>query len=303
MKRVRFAVVALGAALSAVAPGRARGQSPLEDALAQYNAETVRGYIQPLVDLFGANLNAGFFTGPAGPKSKLTFGLSLVGMAAPITAKHKTYIANTPPGWSPSTFETATIFGGQGTTVTNANNPVLQYRGSDGLIDASFLPLVTPQLAVGGIAGTEAVVRYGRTPTLGNNNEIPNATLFSIGARHNVGRYLGILPIDLGLGVMYSSFTMGDIVKVTGVVIGVQGSKTFTLLTAYGTLAWEHTTMNLRYESTDPGASGSVNVDIDGANTLRTNLGLSLKLAAMRLFADVNIGSVMHYSGGLSFGI
>jgi hypothetical protein len=303
MKRVRLTAFALGAALSGMMAVRAHGQSSFEDALAQYNAETVRGYIQPLVDLFGANLNAGFFWGPAAPRNKLTFGLSLVGMASPISEKHKTYTARTPPGWSPQTFETATIFGGQGTTVTNANNPLLQYRGSDGLIDASFMPFVTPQLAVGSIAGTEAVFRYGRTPTFGDNDEIPSATLFAIGARHNVGRYLGILPIDLGLGVMYSTFTVGDIAKVTGVTIGLQGSRTFTLLTAYGTVAWEHTTMNLTYTSTDPGASGSVDVDIDGANTFRTNVGLSLRLAAMRLFADINVGSVLHYSGGLSFGL
>jgi len=303
MKRVRFRVFALGAALSAVVAGRAQGQSSFEDALAQYNAETVRGYVQPLVDLFGANLNAGFFFGPAAPKNKLTFGLSLIGMASPIADKYRTYIANTPPGWSPQTFETATIFGGQGTTVTNANNPLLQYRGSDGLIDASFLPLASPQLSVGGIAGTEAVFRYGKTPTLGDNKEIPSATLFAIGARHNIGRYLGILPIDLGLGVMYSSFKVGDIVNVTGVTIGLQGSKTFTVLTAYGTLAWEKTTMNLTYTSTDPGASGSVDVDINGANKFRTNFGALLRLGVVRVFADLNVGSVMNYSGGLSFGL
>ena len=303
MKRVRFPVFALGAALTAAAAGGARAQSSFEDALAQYNAQTVRGYIQPLVDLFGANLNAGFFTGPAAPGSRLSFGLSLIGMAAPVLDKHKTYLASTPPGWNPSSFETATIFGGQGTTVTHANNPVLQYRGSDGLIDASILPLAVPQLFVGGIAGSEVVFRYGRTPTFGDNDEIPNATLFAVGARHNVGRYLGLLPVDLGLGVMYSSFEVGDIAKVTGVVIGLQGSKTFTILTAYGTVAWESTKMNLTYTSTDPSASGRVDVDIDGANQFRTNFGLSLRLSVVRLFADVNVGSVTHYSGGLSFGI
>lgn len=303
MKRVLRPAFALVAALGLVLPGRATAQSSLEDALKQYSGTTVRGYIQPLVDLFGANLNSGFFAGPAAPKGKLTFGLSVIAMASQVKDDQKTYTASTPSGWNPTTFQTATIFGGTGTTVTNSNNAALQYRGSDGLIDASLFPFAVPQLAIGGIAGTEAVVRFVSTPSFGDNDEFPKATLFAFGLRHNVGRYLGVLPFDLGAGFMYSSFTVGDIVKVSGLTVGAQISKTFAVLTIYGGAAWEKSSMNLTYTSTDPAVSGTVNIDLDGANTFRTTAGVALKLAIVKLFADVNLGSVTNFSGGLSFGI
>jgi hypothetical protein len=290
------------AALCGVAPA-AFAQSSLEDALAQYSATSVQGYIKPLVDLFGANLNSGFFSGRAAPGGGISIRFSLVGMAASVSDDFKTYTANTPAGFDPATFETATIFGGQGTTVTNAGNPALSYRGSDGLINASLFPLAAPQLSIGGVFGTEAMVRFVATPTFGSNDQFPKTSLVAFGVRHNVGKYLGnALPVDLGVGVMYSTFKVGDIVKVTGLTIGATASKTVALLTVYGGAAWEQSTMNLTYTSTDPAASGTVNIDIDGANTFRVLAGLSLKLLVARIFADVNLGSVTSFSGGLSFG-
>jgi hypothetical protein len=290
--------VALGLAV----PSRATAQSSLEDALKQYSGTTVRGYIQPMVDLFGANLNSGFFAGPAAPQGKLSFGLSIIAMASQVGDDQKTYTAETPAGWTPATFQTATIFGSTGTTVQNQTNSALQYRGSDGLINTSLFPLAVPQLAIG-MGGTQGVIRYVSTPSFGSNDEFPKTTLFAAGLRHNVGKYLGVLPIDLGVGAMYSSFTVGDLVKVTGLTVGAQVSKTFAVLTLYGGLAWEQSSTNLTYTSTDPTVSGTVDIDLDGANTFRTTAGMALKLAIVRLFADINVGSVTNFSGGLSFGL
>lgn len=300
MKRVRPAVLAL-AALCGLAPAGV-AQSSLEDALEQYSATSVRGYIKPLVDLFGANLNSGFFSGRAAPGG-ISIRFSLIGMASSVGEDQKTYTATTPPGFDPATFETATIFGGTGRTVNDANNPALQYRGSDGLINASLFPLAVPQLSVGGVLGTEAMVRFISTPTFGDNDEFPKTSLVGFGVRHNIGRYLGsALPVDLGVGAMYSTFKVGDIVKVTALIVGAQASKTVSALTVYGGAAWEKTTMNLTYTSTDPAASGAVDIDLDGANTFRVTAGLSLKLLVARIFADANLGSVTSFSGGLSFG-
>lgn len=299
MKRVRPVVLAL-AGVCMMSPA-AVAQSSLEDALEQYSATSVQGYIKPLIDLFGANLNSGFFAGKAAP-SGISIRFSVIGMAASVSDERKSYTANTPAGFDPATFETATIFGGQGTTVTDANNPALEYRGSDGLINATTFPFAVPQLSVGAL-GTEATVRFVATPALGDNDEFPKASLFAVGVRHDIGRYLGpALPVALGVGVMYSSFKVGDILKVTGLTVGAQVSKTVSLLTVYGGAAWEKTTMNLTYTSTDPSASGTVDIDIDGANTFRVLAGLSLKLFVARVFADANFGSVMNFSGGLSFG-
>jgi hypothetical protein len=296
-----FGIIVIPLATAALTAVPARAQSNLEDALKQYSGNTVKGYIQPLADLFGANMNAGWFSPGAVPKSGLHFRLSIIGMAAQVSDKQKSYTAPTPTGFSPTSFQTATIFGGTGTLVKNANDTSLQYRGSDGLINATLFPLAVPQVAIGGFAGTEAVVRFITTPSI-SSGKFPKTTLLGIGARHNISQYLGVVPLDLSVGVFYSSFKVGDIVDFHGLLISGQASKSFSLLTLYGGAAWEQSKMKLSYTSTDPQAPGSVSVTMDGANSFRFTAGAALKLAILRLFADANFGSVTNFSGGIGFG-
>ena len=50
----------------------AQSDSDFESILEQFNSETVRGYLQPLADLFGANMNTGFFRSAAVPESRIS---------------------------------------------------------------------------------------------------------------------------------------------------------------------------------------------------------------------------------------
>lgn len=286
-------------AVALMSPAAAAAQSSLEDALKQYSATSVQGYIQPLGDLFGANMNSALFQPRAVPATGLSFHLSIIGMASPIGDDQKNYTAQAPAGFSPSTFQTPTVFGGQGQTTTDTASG-LTYRGSDGLINASLFPTAVPQLTIGAIAGTEAIVRFVTTPEFGNNNEFPKATLLAIGVRHSLNRYLGGLPVDLTAAALYSTFKVGDIVDFKGTTLGVQASKGLALVTVYGGAAWEHSTMNLSYTSTDPSAPGSVSVDLKGKSSFRFVAGAGLKLLVVRLFADANFGSVTTFSGGIA---
>lgn len=78
-----------------------RAQSDVEKALQQYGAEQVKGYIQPIGDLFGANLNAGFFRGAAIEKAGFHIRLDIIGMASMVGDKQKMYNAPAPPGFTP----------------------------------------------------------------------------------------------------------------------------------------------------------------------------------------------------------
>ncbi|MBI4535362.1 MAG: hypothetical protein HY708_03725, partial [Ignavibacteriae bacterium] len=50
-----------------------RAESELEKALRQLSGDAAKGYIQPIGDLFGANMNAGYYHSAAIPKFGLTF--------------------------------------------------------------------------------------------------------------------------------------------------------------------------------------------------------------------------------------
>jgi hypothetical protein len=286
------------AVLFTIMSGSARSQSDLEEALKQYGAEDVRGYIKPMADLFGANMNSGFYHSADIPVAGFSFSLEILGMGAVVGDEQKSYDAKTPPGFTPATFRTATVFGGTGTTVSDANNPSLQYRGSDGIINATLFPLAVPQIRVG-LIGTEATIRFITSPSI---DAFPKTTLVGVGARHNIGQYIPTLGFDIAAGVFYNKFTVGDIVDFNSIAIGAQAGKSFSVLSIYGGLQYEKSTMNIAYTSSNPLAAPVVDIDIGGDNTFRFTAGAGLNLAFFHIFADANFGSITNFSGGIGFG-
>ncbi len=299
--RSRLCSIALLTVFLTALSGVAEAQTKLENTLKQFSGDGARGYIQPFADLFGANMNSGFYHSAAIPNSGIHISLDIVAMGSLVGDKQKSYTAKTPDGFTPSTFETATVFGGPGTLVKNSTDTIFQYKGSDGIINTSIFPSAVPQLSIGYFYGTMAIVRFIKTPTLGKN-QIPEVTLFGIGAQHSVSRYLRKIPIDLSAGVYYSSFKVGDIMDFTGLSIGAQASKSFAIATLYGGMAWEKTSMTLEYRTTDPLAEPLVKQDLDGENTFRFTLGAGLKFGFLSIFADANFGSITVFSAGIGFG-
>lgn len=281
----------------------AAAQTQFERTLKQFSGDAVSGYLQPAADLFSADLMAGQYRTAAIPVMGFNIAFDLVGMVALVGDDQKTYTAKTPEGFTPATFTTATIFGDLGTTVSNTSFPALQYRGKDGIITSSIMPLAVPQLRVGSVFGTEAMIRFLATPKIGSD-QFPELRLFGAGLRHSISQYLPMVPLDLAVSGFYTTFTTGDIIDVKGYSFGAQASKSFALVTLYGGLSYESTTMKVSYTSTDPNFPGQlVDVSLDGANTVRLTAGANLSLGVFHIFADVNVGKVTHFSGGIGFGM
>jgi len=279
----------------------APAQSELEKAIRQYNSSGVTGYIQPIADLFGANMHAGYYHSAYIPQSGFSLGFDLIAMGAIVTDEQKSYLADAPAGFSPATFKTATVFGGKGTTIQNASVPGLEYKGSDGVFNTSIFPLAVPQLRIGSIYGTEAVIRFIAIPSIGED-KVPEISLWGVGARHSISQYIPDSPLDIAASAFYSNFHVGDLITAKGLSFGVQASKSIKILMLYGGMSWEKSTMNLSYKSTDPTAASLIDVDMDGANKFRATVGVGISLGIFKVFADANFGSVTNYSGGIGFG-
>lgn len=291
-------LILLGVALL-LSSGTALSQTDLENALKQYNGDAVKGYIQPVADLFGANMNSGYWHSAKMEKWGFHLNVDIVGMAAMVGDDQKSYDAPAPAGFSPSTFKTATVFGDKGTEIRNSLG--LSYKGSDGVFNTKVFPLAAPQLSIGYVYGTEAIVRYVALPKVGDE-KVPQVSMWGIGARHSISQYLPSVPVDLAAGIFYDSFTAGDLINFKGLTFSAQASKSWSILTLYGGLAYESSKLNLSYTSTDPTVPASVDISLDGANKFRFTGGLCLSLGFMKLFADANFGSVTCYSGGIGFG-
>ncbi|HEY5546918.1 MAG TPA: DUF6588 family protein [Gemmatimonadaceae bacterium] len=301
-KRRLAAITGVALALvSSTAP--ARGQSGLESAIQQYSGTSIRGYIQPLADALVANLSLGYINSSA-PPGRFSLSLEAVVMTAAIDESMRLYTASTPPGFQPATVQSPTIFGGTAPTVNHSTIPGLSYRGSDGLVDAEYFPTAGPQLRLGGILGTELVVRYASSsmvPFL-DEEDFPELKIFGFGLQHSLTRYFKGLPVDLSIGGSFNSLTFGDVVDLSSNSFGVNVGKSFGLVGVSGGLTSESGTMTLSYTSTDPDAPGSVDVDLDVKRALRFRAGASLSLSFFRVFGDAAFGDVTSYAGGIRFG-
>jgi hypothetical protein len=287
----------------AVVASTVRAQTTFEDIIRQQNPATVRGYLQPLADILAANLNVGFYHSALVPKSKLGFGIELVGMASQVKDAQRVYTASTPPGFNPSSFQTATIFGGTGSTVTHVSNSSLQYRGSDGLVDSDNFPSAAPQIRIGGIFGTEVVFRYLSSSMLGlKAADFPQLKVIGYGLRHSISQYFSALPVDIAVSFFDSDVTWGDIVDMESRSFGAQVGKSLGLVSVFGGLEQESGKMKLTYTSTSPTAPGSVRVDLDVKGQTRFSAGALLKVGPLQLFGDGNFGKVTTFSGGLRIG-
>jgi hypothetical protein len=281
----------------------ARAQSGLESVIQQYSGARIQGYIQPLADALVANLSIGYVNGASSPK-KFSFSLELVGFTAKLDESMRTYTASTPDGFQPATHQTPTIFGGPAEPVQHSTIPGLSYRGADGLVDAEYFPTAAPQLRIGGLAGTEIVIRYASSamvPFL-EEEDFPDLTLFGIGLQHSISQYLKI-PLDLSVAGSFNSLKFGDIVDLSSNSFGVNVGKSFGVLGVNGGIASEGGTMNLTYTSTDPNGAGNVDVDIDVKRMLRFRIGAGVSLGFIRLFGDAAFGDFTSYAAGLRFGI
>jgi hypothetical protein len=296
------ATAGVALALAAVAVP-ARAQSGLESVIQQYSSSTIQGYIQPLADALVANLSIGYVNSTV-PGKKLSISLELLGMSAALSESMRIYTAATPSGFQPSTVEAPTIFGGTATAVSHSSIPGLSYRPSDGLADAEYFPTAGPQIRVGGLFGTELVVRYASSamvPFL-DEEDFPDLTILGIGVQHSLAQYITGLPMELSIGGSFNSLKFGDIVDLSATSFGLNAGKSFGMLGVSGGLQSDGGTMNLTYTSTDPNSSGGVDVDVDVKRAIRFRAGASLSLGFLRLFGDAAFGGVTSYAGGLRFG-
>lgn len=282
--------------LLAAAPARA--QSDIENAISYYGEENIRGYIQPLADLYGAGINSGFYRSAAISSVGFQFNLDIVGFGALVADDSKLFSAKLPAGFSDEVWNQPTIVGPRAELVTDGSGA--QYKGSDGMVDASLFPYGVAQLTLGGVKGTEAFFRFTTTPEI-SSGKYPKTTLVGGGVRHNVSQYLVDPPLDVAVGFSYNTLSIGEILDVKGILVGAQGSRSWNVFTLYGGAAWEKSTLTLEYTSTGVNP-GPVKIELDGDNSFRITAGGLLQLGFFKLFADANIGSVTAFSGGIGFG-
>lgn len=275
-------------------------QSPVETTLQQLGKETAKGYAQPLADLVSANLNSAFYSTAAIPYLGLHIRLDILAAGGIVTEEMKNYAAPLPANFPSQTFRTATIVGGTGATYVHPNDSTLVYKGSDGIVRATIVPLAIPQLTIGALIGTELSIRFLPLKVPGES-DLPKTEVLSLGIRHSMSSYLPVIPLDVAVGFMYTRFKAEEFIDYRGSLLVLHGSKTFKLFTLYGGIGWEYGTMKARYENQT--TATMIEIELKAKNTLRLTAGGKFSLGFFSVFGDVNVSQVSTFSGGIGFEI
>jgi hypothetical protein len=307
-------------------------QEDLSTKLSQFLGENGTKYIQPAISSFSANLNSGIFQS-AEVHGLLGFDVGFVAMFAPVLDSKKTFQATLPETvvYQNVTYHAGTDYDQYVTTPTalgpKTGGKVIIKGGTievspfPGGTDLKLVPLIAPQLKVGGPAGTELIIRYVPEVTL--NDAVGKLKLVGIGAKHSISQWLpgpsvtgaakpGSFPLDISVGLMYQAFSIrdtagGDFIKTKAFSIGAQASKNILFLTIYGGIAYETATTTISYNYQPTVSEGieippqRVNLEgIKGDNTFRITGGLKFHWLLIDLFADYSVASQPVVSTGLA---
>lgn len=275
----------------------------LEERLQKFGEGFSKGYTAPLVNAFGASLNSGWYQ-TANVDDGLDIFIGLKAMLMPIPDGDKTFNIASP--YDGVVQNVPTAFGSKEEIAISPGNLTVSPDKYPGGFDFPFAPMLVPHISVGNMFGTRVMLRWLPQVKLG---DIGDFSFFGLGVQHSVNRYVPLLPLDVSAMIAYQNMNVGDLLSAKAFTFGVQASKTFAILTVYGGVAYESSTMSFTYTATyaDPTNTSvtvtrPVSFDLSGKNNARATVGFALSLAVIKINADYSLASQPVLSAGVGVG-
>lgn len=282
----------------------------INDQLSAYTGANATGYLQPLANAFGADLNTGIFRSASIPRMHPTLRLEIEVMSVIFGDGDKTFRAVTENGFTPAQrVEAPTIVGSEKAVLVDGDGGTT-YAFPGGFNLHSFA-LAAPQLRIGGIYGTEAIIRYFALKISGEGKEskdLGDIGLFGLGLKHSISQHIA-MPVDVSAGFFWQRFSLGKnnegdhLMTSNAFSFGVQASKKFAMFfVPYAGLSYDTHKMDLAYDSKATGTEKTVDVNFEGTSTMHLTLGLMFNAPGMNLFGEYNVASQSSFSFGVGFG-
>jgi hypothetical protein len=273
----------------------------IEDNLSSYTGRNAEGYLGPLRDALGASLNSGIFMYAGVPREGFHIRLDLRGMLVSFDDDDRTFDASTEDYFgSDQEAEVPTVVGDEDAVTVEDPETGASFTFPGGFNIDRF-GLAVPQLTIGSIAGTEAVIRYITAET--GDAEIGEVTLRGIGFRHSLSSYLEGLPLDLAVTGFWQNLEIGDdFIDATATTFGVQGGKSFGMLAAYAGLSYDSMDMEVAYDTDIGGEDERLEVDFDKESTGHLTLGATARLGILHLNGEFNQASNTSLAFALGLG-
>jgi hypothetical protein len=227
-------------------------------------------------------------------------------MAVIFDDEDATFMASVEGGFEPldpadAEVEASTVVGpGEAVVVDGVAGTAFAFPGG---FDLNSFAIAVPQLRIGSIRGTEALIRYIAIDA--GEVEVGNLSVWGVGLRHNVSQYFGPdMPVDLAAGLMYQGFGLGeDLVDVTAFTIGVQVGKRFesgfATIEPYAGLSYDYFQMDVTYEDED---DEMVELSFDSHATAHLTAGLHAQAGFFSLYGEYNVAEQSGFSFGIGLG-
>jgi hypothetical protein len=275
----------------------------VEGSLSVYGAANGRGYLQPLKEALGSGLAAGLYNTARVESGHFRVRLEANAMLMSFGSSDRTFNAHTESYFpSDQTAQAPTVVGStQSTSVTDpGTGAVFTFPGG---LDLSRLALAAPQVVIGGVKGTELMVRY-LTVQLGKNSDIGDLSLFGIGARHSLSQYMHSPKIDVAALVFYQSLNLGtDFIDSSLLSFGVQAGRRFRVLEPYVGVALNSQSFEMRYDAQQGGSSTRQDIKYDTDTSLGATVGAALHLKVVHLNGQFEFAHQTTFAFGLSLGM
>ncbi len=291
MTAIGLAALALLLAVPAVAQ--------IEEQLSAYTGVNAEGYLQPLSDAFGADLNSGWYHSAYIPEDGFHWSIEFRVMGVIFSDDAATVSATTESGFTPEQTVDAPTVVGPGDAVTVGGDGGTEFSFPGGF-DLNSFAVAVPQIKLGSYKGTEAVIRYFAVDV--GDVEIGDVSLLGLGARHSISQYLDPeFPVDLAGGLMWQKFTLGDdFIDANAFTIGVQASRNFGWIEPYAGLSYDMFSMSVSYESDESGETEEI--DLDAESSVHLCLGCAMGMAPVMVNAEYNIAAQSSFAFGLAVG-
>lgn len=286
------------AAFVVLALAAAPASAQLEANLSTLLGENAEGYLKPFPTALSASLNSGIFRTGNVPQTGFNFALEVKAVVADFDDDTKVFDTAATPGF-PS-IEAPTVIGDPaGATQTGPGGATIGFPGG---FDIKRFGFAVPQVSIGSVMGTRAIVRY-ISLDLGDA-DLGDFELFGIGAQHSVSQYFPGLPVDVAAGVMYQSFKIAEkTLDAKALAFNVTGSKQFGTVVSfepYLGIGYDSLKLDVEYDNTS--LSETINLDFDRQNDMHFALGAGVNFPVVRLHAEYTIAAESGFAGGVSFG-
>jgi hypothetical protein len=256
------------------------------------------------VDALGADMCAGLYHSARIPERRLQIGLEITVMSARFSDADKTFRAVTENGFRPEqSTEVSTVVGPtEAVYVDGESGTQFAFPGG---FDLESFDFAVPQLRVGSLYGTEALIRFGFLYP-GDAN-LGGFSLYGVGLRHSVSQYINGSPVDIAVGATWQRFSLGDnerggdLVSAQAWTVGFQTSKRFSWLEPYAGVAYDDFGLDLSYKGDT--AEDTIEMSLDSRDHFHMTLGLSANVSFVAFHGQYNIGGQDAFALGLAIGV